>query len=55
MLYISKRTQEIKNKAIKIQEYKVEQKAKKVQQIHYEQTLIAASSSSKTKKLTEDT
>jgi hypothetical protein len=43
MLYIHKRSQELKQKAIEMQMYKVEEKAQRVQRIHYEQTLIAGS------------
>lgn len=43
MRYIHTRTNELKQKAIEMQIYKVEEKAQRVQRIHYEQTLIAGS------------
>lgn len=41
MLYIHKRTGELKKKAIAIQEMKTEQSKERYERIHYEQNLIA--------------
>lgn len=41
MLYIHKRTGELKKKAIAIQETKTEQRKERSEMIHYEENLIA--------------